>query len=72
MKNNYKEKCTMLLKKCKRLENEADELYEEADEHMRNANELEWEECLTEAIRKENYAFGIKNALTELGFLLNN
>ena len=66
-KNWYK-RCEKLLRKCEKLESEADKLYEKAEEHLSNSNELEWEECLKEAIEKENYALGIKEALKELGF----
>lgn len=70
IKSYWYKRCEKLLRKCEKLENEADNLYEKAEEHLSNSNELEWEECLKEAIEKENYALGIKEALKELGFFL--
>lgn len=56
--------------KYQQLESEADKLNEKAEDHLSNGNELEWEEAIKEAIEKENYALGIKEALKELGFFL--
>ena len=68
MKSYWYKRCEKLLRKCQKLESEVDKLNEKAEEHLSNGNELEWEEALKEAIEKENYALGIKEALKELGF----
>lgn len=70
IKSYWYKRCEKLLRKCEKLENEADKLNEKAEEHLSNGNELEWEEAIKEAIEKENYALGIKEALKELGFFL--
>lgn len=70
MKSYWYKRCEKLLRKCEKLENEADNLYKKAEEYLSNGNELEWKEALKEAIKKENYALGIKEALKELGFFL--
>jgi hypothetical protein len=68
MKNYWYKRCERLLKKSEKLNEEADKLNEEADEHMANGNELEWEDCLKQAIEKEAFADGIMFTLKELGF----
>ena len=68
IKEYWYSRCEKLHDKYEKLEDEVKYLTEKAEEHLSDGNELEWENCLKKAIKKKNYALGIKDTLKELGF----